>query len=140
MIVFIAIAVLLGGSSTAYQAVPGAQQTSPARQAPADKPWPPAGVFRIGQGIVPPRLVKEFKPKYTREAMQAGIEGTIKLEVVVGEDGKAGEVRVTRSLDREFGLDDEAVACVKKWEFAPGTENGDAVPVLVEIEMTFKQR
>ena len=35
---------------------------------------------------------------------------------------------------------DEAVACVKKWEFAPGTENGDAVPVLVEIEMTFKQR
>jgi len=37
-------------------------------------------------------------------------------------------------------LDDEAVASVKKWKFTAGTRDGAAVPVLVEIEMTFSLR
>ena len=41
------------------------------------------------------------------------------------------------SLDWELGLDDEAVSTVKKWRFAPGSKDGIAVPVLVEIEMHF---
>ena len=60
-----------------------------------------------------------------------------RLEAVVQTDGTVGEVRVKRSLDRQFGLDDEAVATVKKWKFTAGTKDGVAVPALVEIEMTF---
>ena len=45
-----------------------------------------------------------------------------------------------RSLDRQFGLDDEAVPSVKKWKFTAGTKDGVAVAVLVEIEMTFSLR
>ena len=107
---------------------------------PQEKPWPPAGVVLPGNGVAAPRLVKDEKPKYTAEAMRAKIAGTVWLEVVVLADGKVGDVRVTQSLDREFGLDDQAIAAVKQWEFKPGTKDGVAVPVAVKIEMTFTLR
>lgn len=120
----------------------GATQQPPATVAPQEpeKPWPPAGVVRAGSGIVSPRLVKEAKPRYTLAAMQARIEGTIWMEAVVEPDGTVGEVRVMTSLDREHGLDDEAVATVKRWRFAAGKKDGVGVPVLVEIQMTFSLR
>jgi TonB family protein len=111
-----------------------------AGQVTAEKPWPPAGVARPGAGVVSPRLIKEVKPKYTAAAMAAKIAGLVSMEVIVEADGTVGEVRVKRSLDREFGLDDEAVRTVKLWRFAPGRKDGVAVPVLVEIEMTFSLR
>ena len=104
---------------------------------PQEKPWPPAGVVVPGNGVIAPRLVKDEKPKYTADAMRAQIAGTVWLDVVVLTDGKVGDVRVTQSLDREFGLDDQAIAAVKQWEFKPGTKDGVAVPVAVKVEMTF---
>jgi periplasmic protein TonB len=84
-----------------------------------------------------PRIVKEEHPRYTVDAMRARIEGSVLLEAVVPTEGTVGEVRVMRSLNRQFGQDDEAVASVKKWKFTAGTKDGVAVPVLVEIELTF---
>ena len=95
------------------------------------------GIFYPGVTITSPKIRKEVKPKYTREAQAAGIEGTVWLEAVVLPDGKVGNVRVTRSLDSQYGLDEEAVKTVKKWRFKPGMKDGKPVPVLVEIEMTF---
>jgi TonB family protein len=62
------------------------------------------------------------------------------LEAVVLTDGTVGEVRVVRSLDKQHGLDDEAVKTVKKWRFTPGKKDGSAVPVIVSVEMTFTRR
>lgn len=98
------------------------------------------GAYRIGNGVVGPKLIQEVKPGYTGEAMKARIQGVVLLEAVVMPDGSVGNVRVVRSLDPRFGLDDEAVATVKKWRFAPGTRFGQPVPVLVEIEMAFTLR
>ena len=72
--------------------------------------------------------------------MKQKVTGFIDMEAVVEIDGTVGEVRVTQSLDSKFGLDDEAVATVKKWVFAPGTEDGVVVPVLVEVRMSFTLR
>jgi protein TonB len=80
------------------------------------------------------------KPQYTADAMRAKIQGTVWLEAVVMPDGSVGNVQITRSLDPTFGLDQEAIRTVKKWRFIPGTRQGQPVPVLVEIEMTFTLR
>jgi periplasmic protein TonB len=140
MLALLISAALLSGSSYALQAAPAQLQTSPAPQTTAEKSWPPQGVVRLGQGVKAPRLLKDVKPRYTPDAMQAGIEGIVTLEAVIRVDGTVGDVRVTRSLDREFGLDAEAISALKKWEFAAGTKDDVAVPVLVEIEMSFKRR
>jgi TonB family protein len=98
------------------------------------------GVYRPGSGIVSPKILTEVKPQYTADAMRAKIQGTVWLEAVVMPDGSVGNVQITRSLDPTFGLDQEAIRTVKKWRFIPGTRQGQPVPVLVEIEMTFTLR
>jgi periplasmic protein TonB len=96
--------------------------------------------YEIGNGVVPPRLIREIKPGYTPEAMRARIQGMVTLQAVVLPDGSVGTARVIRSLDSTFGLDQEAVKTVKLWRFTSGTLAGRAVPVVVEIELTFTLR
>lgn len=98
------------------------------------------GVYRPGNGVVSPRLIREVKPNYTGEAMRAKIQGEVWMEAVVMADGSVGQVSITRSLDSAFGLDDEAIRTVKQWRFAPGTRMGQPVAVLVEVQMTFTLR
>lgn len=98
------------------------------------------GAYRPGNGVTNPRLIREVKPNYTADAMRAKIQGIVFLEAVVLENGSVGQVRVIRSLDPTFGLDQEAERTVKKWVFAPGTRLGQPVPVLIEIEMSFTLR
>jgi TonB family protein len=90
--------------------------------------------------IRPPRVLKEVKPQYTAEAMRAEIQGAVLVECVVKADGTVGDVEVLRSLDKTFGLDQEAIKAARAWQFEPGTRNGEPVPVLVTIELTFTLR
>ena len=92
---------------------------------------------RKDKDITLPTVVKNVKANYTKEAMEARIEGTVWLSAVVQTDGKVGEVTVTGSLDKQFGLDAAAVDAMKQWEFTPGTKEGRPVAVRVEVEMTF---
>jgi TonB family protein len=98
------------------------------------------GVYRPGNGVMPPKLLHEVKPSYTADAMRAKIQGVVTLEAVVMPDGSVGNVQIIRSLDPTFGLDEEAKKTVRKWRFSPGSRLGQPVAVLVEIEMTFTLR
>ena len=79
-------------------------------------------------------------PQYTSDAMRARVQGTAMLSCVVRPDGSVSDVEVVRSLDRTFGLDEEAIKAAKRWRFRPGTLRGEAVPVRVVIEMSFTLR
>src|SRR5438552_17638642 len=98
------------------------------------------GVYRPGNGVMLPRVLREVKPQYTSDAMRAKVQGTVLLECVVQKDGSVGEVQVIRSLDSTFGLDQEAIKAAKAWRFSPGTRMGEPVPVLITIELTFTLR
>jgi TonB family protein len=102
-----------------------------------EQPWPPVGVFRPGGDVTEPKLVAGAKPNYTGDAMRAKIQGSVFVEAVVLTDGTVGDVRVVRSLDKKHGLDDVAVTTVKEWRFMPGKKDGVAVPVVVEVQMSF---
>lgn len=91
-------------------------------------------------GLTLPRLLREVKPQYTKAALDKRIVGTVVLDCVVREDGKVGACQVTRSLDAQFGLDEEAMKAARQWVFLPGKKNGVPVPVLVTIELTFTLR
>lgn len=98
------------------------------------------GAYRPGNGITNPRVVREVKPQYTSDAMRAKVQGTVLLECVVRPDGSVGDVQVLRSLDPTFGLDQEAIKAARQWRFTPGMKLGEAVPVLVTIELQFTLR
>jgi protein TonB len=100
------------------------------------------GVYQIGNGVTSPRLIKEVKPNYTGDAMRAKLQGIVEMEAVVLADGTVdpNRIKITRSLDSTFGLDQEAIKAVKQWRFTPGTYKGQPVPVLVNVELTFTLR
>lgn len=113
---------------------------------PVPRPVPPPPTFAPGvarpkdPGVVPPQAKREKKPSYTREAMEAKIQGPVTVECVVLADGTVGDVRVVKSLDATYGLDEKAVEAAKQWRFTPGTKDGKPVPVVVSLEMTFTLR
>ncbi|MCC7125506.1 MAG: energy transducer TonB [Acidobacteria bacterium] len=98
------------------------------------------GAYRPGAGITVPRVLQEARPNYTADAMRAKIQGSVYLECIVMPDGTVGDVRVTKSLDPIFGLDQEAIKAAKRWRFTPGMRQGEPVPVLITIELTFTLR
>jgi periplasmic protein TonB len=95
------------------------------------------GVFEIGNGITPPRVLRDVKPAYTPEAMQARIQGEVQVRAIVRPDGTVTDVRVSRSLDSVFGLDEEALKAVRQWRFTPATRMGQPVAVYVTIGVGF---
>jgi TonB family protein len=104
----------------------------------AEPKGPPLGspeVHLPGGGVTQPTLLRETKPSYTAGAMRAGVQGRVKLECVVLADGAVGDVRVLERLHPD--LDAEALRALRKWRFKPGIKDGVAVPVRVDVEMTF---
>jgi TonB family protein len=98
------------------------------------------GAYRPGSGITLPSVLREVKPAYTADAMRAKVQGSVWLECIVMTDGSVGDVKVTRSLDPIFGLDQEAIKAAKLWRFRPGMRQGEPVPVIITIELTFTLR
>lgn len=87
-----------------------------------------------------PTLIEQVRPSYTADAMRARVQGSVWIECVVLPDGSVGDLRIMRSLDRRFGLDDEAIKAARRWRFRPGRMNGVPVPVVVTIELMFSVR
>jgi protein TonB len=98
------------------------------------------GAARGGPGVSVPTVIQQVSPQYTAEAMRARIQGSVWIECVVMPDGTVGELRIMRSLDRLFGLDEEAVKAARRWRFRPGRVNGEPVPVVVTMELVFSLR
>src|SRR2546428_9900218 len=94
-------------------------------------------VYKPGDGVTLPVVTKQVKAVYTQQAMDAHIEGTVGLDVVVKADGLVGDVKVARSLDPTYGLDDQAVTAMKQWQFKPGTKDGKPVAVRVDVLINF---
>ncbi|MDA1094460.1 MAG: energy transducer TonB [Acidobacteria bacterium] len=98
------------------------------------------GPYRPGNGVETPQPLRQARPNYTSEAMRAKIQGEVIIEAVVLPDGSVGDVKIVRSLDQNFGLDEEALKAARQWLFRPGTRFGEPVAVLVTIALTFTLR
>ena len=70
--------------------------------------------------------------------MRERAQGTVFLQALVNTDGTVGDARVVRGLHSE--LDAEAINAVLRWRFEPGTRNGQPVPLVVAIELTYTLR
>jgi TonB family protein len=97
-------------------------------------------VYRPGNGVTLPQVIKEVRAEYTPAAMSARIDGSVLLDAVVEADGSISDVAVVKSLDQQHGLDAEAIAALRQWQFKPGLREAKPVAVLIAVEMTFTLR
>jgi hypothetical protein len=82
------------------------------------------------------RLLTNFVPPSNEYAQSHAVSGIALYHVVVGADGKAGEVAVARPIG--FGLDENAVASIREASFEPAIKDGKAVPVLLDLVVEFR--
>jgi protein TonB len=70
--------------------------------------------------------------------MRDKIQGDVLVEMIVNPDGSVGKTRVVASLDPIDGLDANALDAAQQYRFVPGTLNGQPVPVLVTLSLSFR--
>jgi protein TonB len=101
---------------------PQAASAPPARPVVTAPPAPAVNTgprnFRAGEGSNEGIFAPQ--PEYPADARRKGIEGTVKLEIEVNDDGSVGEVRKLVPSG-SFVLDNNTISWVKRrWKFPPG--------------------
>jgi TonB family protein len=81
-------------------------------------------------------LMTSFEPDSNDFAQNAGVAGMALYHTVIGADGKPGEIAVARPIG--FGLDENAVAAIRKAKFAPAIKDGKPVPVMLDLVVQFR--
>lgn len=82
------------------------------------------------------RLLSSFQPESNEYAQQAGVAGMALYHAVISADGTPQEIAVGRPIG--FGLDENAVAAIRKAKFEPAIKNGKPVPVLLDLVVEFR--
>lgn len=96
--------------------------------------------YRPGGDVSMPIEIRKGTPQYTSDAMRARAQGAIRVQCVVQTNGVCADIRVLRSFNPSFGLDQEAIKAAAEWRFRPGMRRGQPVPVLVTMEIEFAVR
>jgi outer membrane biosynthesis protein TonB len=99
------------------------------------KPADPA-VLRQSEVDKKARLTSTFEPQSNEYAQDHGVAGICLYHVVIGADGKPGEIAVARPIG--FGLDENAVDSIRKATFEPAVKNGNPVPVMLDLVVEFR--
>ncbi len=81
-------------------------------------------------------LLTSFEPDSNEFAQNAGVAGMALYHTVIGADGKPGEIAVARPIG--FGLDENAVAAIRKAKFSPAIKDGKPVPVMLDLVVQFR--
>ena len=93
-----------------------------------------AAPLRVGGDIREPKKITHVVPDYPEEARAAGVQGVVIIEAVIGEDGAVKEARVLRPAPM---LDAAAVDAVLRWKYTPTLLNGQPVPIIMTVTVTF---
>lgn len=83
----------------------------------------------------PPKLLKSTRPVYPAEALQRGIQGTVHLNILIGESGKVTHAEITHSV---AGLDAAAITCAMTWVFEPARKGGRPVASKATVPLSFR--
>src|SRR5262249_35529537 len=109
-----------------------------------------SGIFRIGGGPpggtgdgipvmsdkLKPTILYREKAKYTEEARQNKVQGTVMLTVVFGADGRVHDIRTIHGLPN--GLTETSIEAAQKIRFQPAVDkNGKLVSVRATLEYNF---
>jgi protein TonB len=94
------------------------------------------GPVRIGGNIRAPRKLVDVKPVYPPAMRDAGVEGVVPLEALIGRDGHVASVHVVSALVHP-DLAQSAIDAVRQWRFEPVLLNGEAVEAVMTVTVRF---
>ena len=98
------------------------------------------GAIARPQMTVPPdvmegRILHRFMPEYPQEAKQAGLQGRVELDAIVG---TTGNVEQLKPISGPEALTQAAMDAVRWWRYQPYMVNGQPVVVETTVELDFR--
>jgi len=85
---------------------------------------------RSGRALTDPEPIVRIQPAYPGPAAEEEIEGHVKVEFTITEDGATEDI-VFLEVEPEGVFEQSAIDAVSQWHFRPATEDGTPVPVRV---------
>ena len=79
-------------------------------------------------------LIHDGRPVYPEDAKRAGIQGDVKLNIVIAKTGEIGELHL---VSGNPALVPAAIEAVRQWRYAPCRLNGEPVEVKTENIVPF---
>ena len=99
---------------------------------PAEDELPKFGEYVYVEEL--PEAITKVQPVYPELARDAGVDGTVMVQALVGKDGKVKDAKVVKSINM---LDQAALDAVKNWVFKPALSNNKPVAVWVAVPVRF---
>jgi TonB family protein len=93
-----------------------------------------AGVIRVGGPVQAAKLVEKPEVIYPPQAMEARIQGIVRLNVMIGADGRVENATVASGHPL---LVPAAMDAVRQYRYQPTLLNGSPVPVISQVEVPF---
>ncbi len=83
-----------------------------------------------------PTLVGRAEAEYTEAALEAEIEGTVRLKLTIDAEGDVADVEVVEGLGH--GLDEAAAEAARQFQFEPAHIDGEPAQVVLPFSMQFE--
>jgi TonB family protein len=105
-------------------------------------PQLPAGVLHVSStqdkpgAVSAPHATFVPDPEYSEGARQLKLQGTVIVSLIVDPSGSVRDPQI--AVPAGAGLDDQAIAAVRRWKFQPAQKDGAAVPVALSVEVDFR--
>ena len=92
--------------------------------------------LRVGGNIRTPKKLQDVHPVYPASMKEAGREGEVRLEAIIGRDGTVTSARVlSAQVHPDFAI--AAIDAVRQWKFTPTLLNGAAIEVVMTVVVSF---
>ncbi|WP_263380335.1 energy transducer TonB [Granulicella paludicola] len=84
----------------------------------------------------PPKLLKSVDPSFSDCARELKVSGSTSIDMIVDEQVNFGHFVIRQPLG--LGLDEQAIAALVRYRFAPATRDGVPVKVELTVESNFR--
>jgi TonB family protein len=83
----------------------------------------------------PPKPTASPRPQYPQAAFDAKVQGTVLVEILVGEEGEVAHLEIRQSIP---ALDAAALATVRQWKFEPARVDGVPRATVAHVPVAFR--
>ena len=110
------------------------REENASRSAAFGTPSPGVKRIMVGGDVMAAKLLQKTPPEYPPLARQARIQGSVRLDVLIGNEG---EVKNVVLISGHPILVTSAMEAVRQWVYQPTLLNGQAVEVQTQVDVNF---
>lgn len=95
------------------------------------------GAIRVDEQTQQRKILQQVRPVYPEIARTAGLEGIVRLKLLISEDGAVREVKL---ISGERALGDAAIEAARQWRYRPTVVDDKPVNVYTTATVEFRLR